>query len=113
MSPMLATAPAEATATTARTDEVLTLAEAAALLKVPADGLFRDVVAGRIPGRSVAGEWRFSRRKLFRWLRSDAPPPAPAVPTFEETPEEQEAFLAHLRSIRKSWGTVGNPGGGP
>jgi hypothetical protein len=100
MASMLAPAPAVPTASTGRTDEVLTLDEAAALLKVPADGLLRDVEAGRVPARSVAGEWRFSRRKLFCWLRSDASPMIPAVLTFDETPEEQEAFLAALRANR-------------
>lgn len=79
--------------------EVLTPAEAAALLKVPLDGLLRDAAAGWVPGKQIAGEWRFSRKMLFRWLRS-APAAKPTIPPFEETPEEFAAFLAHIEAAR-------------
>jgi hypothetical protein len=39
--------------------EILTLAEAAGFLRVSEDGLKADVVGGKVPGRLVAGEWRF------------------------------------------------------
>ena len=48
--------------------EVLTLAEAAEFLRVAETGLLADVVAGRIPARQVAGEWRFGRAPLMVWL---------------------------------------------
>src|SRR5687767_490294 len=50
--------------------EVLTLAEAAALLRVSEDGLKGDADAGKLPGRFVAGEWRFSKTALLAWLAS-------------------------------------------
>lgn len=48
--------------------EILTLAEAAAFLRVSEDGLKADAASGRVPGRLVAGEWRFSRVALLGWL---------------------------------------------
>ena len=51
---------------------VLTLAEAAELLRVPEDGLKADAVADRVPGRLVAGEWRFHGAALLRWLGQPA-----------------------------------------
>jgi excisionase family DNA binding protein len=53
--------------------DVLTLAEAAAFLRVPEAGLRQDAEAGRVPGRRVAGEWRFSRDGLHEWLGRLAP----------------------------------------
>ena len=50
---------------------VLTLAEAAALLRVPEEGLRTDAEAGRVPGRLVAGEWRFIKSTLLEWLSSE------------------------------------------
>ncbi len=51
--------------------EVLTLEEAAALLRVDQADL--DAAAGRseVPGRQIAGTWRFSRAALLRWLQPD------------------------------------------
>ncbi len=48
--------------------EILTLAEAAVFLRVSEDGLKADAVGGKVPGRVVAGEWRFSRVALLVWL---------------------------------------------
>jgi hypothetical protein len=53
----------------ASNSEILTLAEAASFLRVPEKGLEADAVAGRVPARLVAGEWRFSRDALLEWLR--------------------------------------------
>jgi hypothetical protein len=46
----------------------MTLAEAAAFLRVPESGLREDADAGRLPGRLVAGEWRFVKGALLNWL---------------------------------------------
>lgn len=48
--------------------EVMTLAEAAAFLRVPEDGLKADAASGRVPGRSIAGEWRFTKATLLAWF---------------------------------------------
>jgi hypothetical protein len=48
--------------------EVLTLAEAADFLRVPEVGLKTDAVNRKVPGRTIAVEWRFSRIALLCWL---------------------------------------------
>jgi len=53
--------------------EVLTLAEAAKFLRVTEAGLLTDAVAGRVPARRVAGEWRFGRARLLAWLGDGQP----------------------------------------
>jgi excisionase family DNA binding protein len=49
-------------------DGVLTLEEAAALLKVSPDELRKAAAAGELPGRLLGAEWRFSRAALLGWL---------------------------------------------
>ena len=51
-----------------RTDEVLTLEEAAALLKLPADAVRSRAEKGDLPGRCVGNEWRFARIAILAWL---------------------------------------------
>jgi hypothetical protein len=48
--------------------EVLTLEEAATFLRVSEVGLKSDAIGGLVPGRMVAGEWRFSKCGLLMWL---------------------------------------------
>jgi excisionase family DNA binding protein len=52
---------------------VLTLAEAAAYLRVPEDEVVRLVRQQELPGRLLGTEWRFLKCALQDWLR--APPP--------------------------------------
>ena len=56
--------------------EVLTLAEAAAFLRVPEADVVRMVGPRGLPGRLIGSEWRFSRTALDDWLRT---PPSPPV----------------------------------
>ena len=51
--------------------EVLTLDEAADLLRLPADSVKAIAEAGELPGREVGGEWRFARSAVLRWLSGD------------------------------------------
>jgi excisionase family DNA binding protein len=51
-----------------RTDEVLTLEEAAALLKLPADAVRSRAEEGDLPGRRFGKEWRFARLAVLAWL---------------------------------------------
>lgn len=48
--------------------EVLTLEEAAALLEVDEGAVLESAEAGRMPGRRIGPEWRFSRAALLAWL---------------------------------------------
>ena len=57
----------------ARTDEVLTLEEAAALLKLPADTVRSRAEEGDLPGRRFGKEWRFARRAVLAWLADGDP----------------------------------------
>jgi Helix-turn-helix domain len=54
-------------------DEVLTLEEAAALLRVPLAAFRARALAGDLPGRAFEGEWRFSRAALLGWLAESEP----------------------------------------
>jgi excisionase family DNA binding protein len=48
--------------------EVLTLEEAAALLRLPVDVVRARALAGELPGRAFGAEWRFARGALMAWL---------------------------------------------
>jgi excisionase family DNA binding protein len=52
--------------------EVLTLAEAAAYLRVPEAEVLRLVRAEGLPGRQVGEGWRFLKPAMQDWLRSPA-----------------------------------------
>jgi excisionase family DNA binding protein len=49
--------------------EVLTLAEAAAYLRVPENEILRLVREQRLPGRRLGDDWRFLKTALQDWLR--------------------------------------------
>lgn len=55
-------------AESASSEEVLTLEEAAVLLRLPAKTLRERAVTGDLPGRAFGNEWRFSRTALLAWL---------------------------------------------
>ena len=52
--------------------EVLSLAEAADLLKVDEDVVASMAADGELPGRRLGDDWRFSRYALLRWLGGEA-----------------------------------------
>jgi excisionase family DNA binding protein len=52
--------------------DVLTLAEAAAYLRIPEQSVLRAVRPGGLPARLIDGEWRFLKSALQDWL--SAPP---------------------------------------
>lgn len=54
--------------------EVLTLAEAAAYLRVKEDDLLKLVGPRDIPARLIGNEWRFSKSALQDWLRAPVRP---------------------------------------
>jgi excisionase family DNA binding protein len=56
--------------------EILTLEEAAAMLRVPAGDLEAAAAAGGVPGRRIGDEWRFARVALLAWLGDPADPGA-------------------------------------
>jgi excisionase family DNA binding protein len=52
--------------------DVLTAAEVADLLQTNEDTVLELAEAGELPGRKVAGEWRFARDAVLRWLGASA-----------------------------------------
>lgn len=55
--------------------EVLTLYEAAALLRVDASELEAAASSGGVPGRQIGETWRFSKPALIEWLGQQPPFP--------------------------------------
>ena len=53
--------------------EVLTLAEAAAYLRLPEAEVVGAVHSQGLPGRCVAGEWRFLKAAVRHWLADASP----------------------------------------
>jgi excisionase family DNA binding protein len=51
-------------------EEVLTLEEAATLLRLEVEALRARAEAGDVPGRAFGDQWRFSRTALLAWLAS-------------------------------------------
>jgi hypothetical protein len=68
------------------TDEVLTAGDAALLLRVETPGLEAAAAAGELPGKQIAGQWRFSRSALLAWLGEAQQPSEP-----EAAPSEPDA----------------------
>ncbi len=58
----------------AEAPDVLTLDEAAELLRASGAAVRALAAAGELPGREVGGEWRFARAALLDWLGGAAAP---------------------------------------
>ncbi len=54
------------------TDDILTLVEAAVLLKCCPKTLGKEANAGKVPGKKLGATWRFYRPALEEWLRKAA-----------------------------------------
>ena len=53
--------------------EVLTLAEAAAYLRVSEQAVVEAVTAQGLPGKRIGGEWRFTKAAIQQWLNVSQP----------------------------------------
>jgi excisionase family DNA binding protein len=60
--------PRSETAETMRNEGVLTLSEAAALLRVEEAALAELASQGAVPAQKIGAEWRFLRAALLQWL---------------------------------------------
>ncbi len=49
-------------------DQILTLKEVAAYLKLAEKTAYRLVSEGKLPGFKVGGSWRFKREDLAAWI---------------------------------------------
>jgi excisionase family DNA binding protein len=54
--------------------DVLTVGEAAALLRVEEADVTAAAEAGELPGRRIGSEWRFAREALMVWLGAVSAP---------------------------------------
>lgn len=54
-------------------DEVMTLEDLAAYLKISETTAYQLVRSGAIPGRKVGREWRFLKRRIENWLMQGGP----------------------------------------
>lgn len=55
-----------------RNSEVLTVEEAADLLKIPRSSVYKLAQEGRIPAQKVGRHWRFHRVTLLKWVAGQA-----------------------------------------
>jgi excisionase family DNA binding protein len=69
--------------------EVLTLEEAAELLRVSVDDVRALVESGELPGRRIGATWRLTRTALLAWL-ADPSPAAKEPPVGHDAPTVQE-----------------------
>ncbi len=97
--------PTNGKTTTSPLPDVLTPAQAATYLQLPVDVVRAEAEGGRLPGRCVGGEWRFSRTALLAWLNSTPAAagwslPAPQGQWTAETEAEAAEFLATLARLR-------------
>ena len=64
--------PAAAASQTERTfPDILTPPEAAEYLRVSVRFVLSQARAGALPGHQLGREWRFSRRRLLRWVEEE------------------------------------------
>lgn len=49
-------------------DEIFTIKELAAYLKIAEKTAYRFVAEGKIPGFKVGGSWRFRRNEIDKWI---------------------------------------------
>ncbi len=50
------------------TDEILTLKELAAYLKLAEKTAYKLAAEGKLPGFKVGGSWRFKAKDIDRWI---------------------------------------------
>ena len=78
-------------------EDILTLAEAAAYLRVPESAVEQLATAEEIPARKIGGEWRLLRQALEDWLRCPDRRPADKAPE----PGSKRAVLRHAGIFRE------------
>jgi Helix-turn-helix domain len=88
--------------------DILTPASLAEYLQLPEASVLEEANAGRIPGRRIAGEWRFLHKAITDWLQrvetgSVAPPTRtrPKAGVGKNFGEDPEAVIAAIYAERK------------
>ncbi len=54
--------------------EILTIEDAAYLLRIPVSTAYKLAQQGKIPGRKVGRHWRFHRETLINWIAGISTP---------------------------------------
>lgn len=68
-------------------DEILTIRELAALLKIGEKTAYTMAQSGELPGFKVRDQWRFRRADIDAWIDRQVRPDAPGTASRdEETP---------------------------
>lgn len=78
--------------------EILTLDEAALLLRVSAEALKADAEKEKVPARLIGGEWRFIKHALYNWLMY---PEIPGVSASDLKPVPSERILKSMPTARR------------
>lgn len=55
-------------------DDVMTIDELAAYLKLSKSSLYQFARAGKVPGVKIGEQWRFQKSAIDEWMRSGAAP---------------------------------------
>ena len=58
---------------------IMTITEVADYLKIAPSTIYRLARQGKVPGRKIGGNWRFSRRVIDDWLFAQAGSTIPAA----------------------------------
>jgi excisionase family DNA binding protein len=58
---------------TSNPEEVLTIDELAAYLRIPKSTLYKIVRGGKVPCQKVGRHWRFRKQAIDRWLEDTRP----------------------------------------
>ena len=56
-----------------RVNDILTIDEAAELLRIPRSSVYKLAQEGKIPAQKVGRHWRFYRPKLVKWIAGELP----------------------------------------
>ena len=70
--------------------DILTVKEAAELLKIPRSSIYKLAQEGKIPAKKVGRHWRFHRGLLLRYVADIPNPDAPILRSEPMTPVETE-----------------------
>ncbi len=55
-----------------QSDDVMTIDELAAYLKLSKSSLYQFARAGKVPGVKIGEQWRFQKSAIDEWMRSGA-----------------------------------------
>lgn len=88
---------------TVTNDEILTISEVAALLKIAEKTVYVLAQRREIPGFKVGGQWRFSRAAIDSWIesRTRAPQDAGRLPGQSEAKRASPGSGAKTRRRRR------------